>query len=370
MTIGLLNPTVLMRRPIAELASVLQSRGHEVTILTPATAQRHWAPSHYESASIRVVELPSVEIRRVLWSLPSWTAIKRLWAAVREYDVLQIWAPYYLVAVLPIIFAKLRRSPTKVIVTLDTIPGFSFRFDSIIDPLMVWYHRLICSWLFRLVDARTLYSAQLLPFARQAWLGSKFTILPTGIHPPEFRPRTRIADAPAALLFIGIINARKGVAVLLQAMAILGVAGRSYTLTIVGDGPERQQMEELARQLGLQDTVTFVGRSSQIETYYTAADVLILPSYGEGLPGVVMEAMAYGVPVVATDIPCLTELIPDGHHGQLVPLGRADAVASGIIRYLDDEPYRQSVIRSARRRIESFSWSAVVPRYETLYDAA
>lgn len=367
MKIGLLNPTILIRRPIAELATILFDRGYDVTIITPVSRGINWTPSHYEKTDVKYLKLPCWEIRRLLWSWPAWRAIKILWGAVSEFEVIQVWAPYYLIAVLPIIFNKLRRRPTRIILTFDTIPGFSFKFGSIIDPLMVLYHRLIGSWLFRLVDARTLYSNILLSYAKQAWLGSDFTIIPTGINLPEFHPRQHIPNEKFNIIFIGILNARKGVGILLRAASMLKVKNIPFHLKIVGDGPDRKEFERLRNNLNLQEQVVFMGRVTDIASIFNQADTLILPSYGEGLPGVVMEAMAYGVPVIATNIPCLTELVPNQDCGILVPINDAAAIAGAVEKYIDESEYCLGVINNARKRIEGLSWDKLLPQYEKMY---
>jgi glycosyltransferase involved in cell wall biosynthesis len=367
MKIGLLNPTILIRRPIAELASILIDRGYDVTIITPVSRGINWTPSHYEKTGIKYLKLPCWEIRRLLWSWPSWRAIKMLWKAVSEFEVIQIWAPYYLIAVLPIIFNRLRRRPTRIILTFDTIPGFSFKFGSIIDPLMFLYHRLVGSWLFRLVDARTLYSNILLSYAKQAWLGSAFSIIPTGINLPEFFHRQSILNDKFNIIFIGILNARKGVGVLLRAASMLKVKNIPFHLKIVGDGPDRKEFESLRNILNLQEQVVFMGRVTDVASFFKQADTLILPSYGEGLPGVVMEAMAYGVPVIATNIPCLTELVPNQDFGILVPINDAAAIVEAVEKYMEKSIYRNEVINNARKRIEGLSWGKLLPQYENIY---
>ncbi len=367
MNIGLLNPTILMRRPIAELAVSLQTRGHQVTIITPVNKGVGWTPSHYEGHIIPTISLPCWEVRQFLWSWPSWSAVTRLWNVVHEFEVIQIWAPYYLVAILPIIFSRLRPKTAKIILTFDTIPGFSFRFESVLDPLMILYHRLVGSWLFRLAKARTLYSQLLLPFARRAWLGQSFSVIPTGITLPAVtEPRHQLTEK-IELLFIGILNDRKGVGVLLQAAHWLQQNNIPFHLNIVGDGPGRQMFEQQRQDLQLTESVDFVGRTTDVSTYFQQADVFILPSFGEGLPGVVMEAMAYGIPVVASNIPCLPDLLPNDQVGQLFAVGSVTALVQAILHYRDNQEYRQSVATAARKKIENLTWDLVTPHYEELY---
>ncbi|MGX9355706.1 glycosyltransferase [Roseobacteraceae bacterium S113] len=171
--------------------------------------------------------------------------------------------------------------------------------------------------------------SQAMVFADQAqW--PKLHIVHCGIEP------ARYADAPppsgGRLLFVGRLAAVKGVAVLFDALARLGDTRPALELTLIGDGPERAALERHAKALGLADRVTFLGYRSQAEVAQALAahDVFVLPSFAEGVPVVLMEAMAAGRPVITTRIAGVPELVEDGASGLLVPPGNAPALARAI----------------------------------------
>ena len=368
MKIALLNPTVILRRPIVELAYHLFKKGNDIQILSVFDPSSIWAPAHYQKLDVRIIKLPSKEFKSILWSVPRFKSYRILWSVMKDVDILHIWAPYYIIAILPLIFSFFIRKKTrpKIILTFDTIPGYSFKFENIQDFLMKVYHIVIGSWLFRRADSRTLYGSQLLNFAQKAHLGNNFRILPTGVDVfPTQMPIRRSREF--TILFIGILNTRKGVPSLLRALEILYKKNIDFSANIIGDGPQREEYENLCKSLGIEASVKFTGRTANVKEYYEKAHVLTLPSLGEGLPGVVMEAMSYSVPVITSDIPCLRELIPDKSIGILTPPGDARALADSLQELYNNEPYRLQIAQNGRKYIEKYSWNKIVPQYEELY---
>lgn len=146
------------------------------------------------------------------------------------------------------------------------------------------------------------------------------------------------SDAGGKLLFVGRLAAVKGIPVLLEALATAREARPDLTLTLIGDGPERDEIEAATQSLGLGDTVTFAGYRNQAEVAeaLAASDALVLPSFAEGVPVVLMEAMASARPVVATQVGGVGELVEDGVSGRLVPPGNATELSKAILDVLAD----------------------------------
>jgi L-malate glycosyltransferase len=139
-------------------------------------------------------------------------------------------------------------------------------------------------------------------------------------------------------------------------------------LVLVGDGPERWQAQELARSLGVEDRVFFLGIQERIEALLPLADLFLLPSEHESFGLVALEAMACGVPVIATNGGGTTELIEDGKSGFLVDPHDEDAMVAAARRVLTEPDLSVRIGVGARRRaVDLFSESAVVDRYESLY---
>ncbi len=176
----------------------------------------------------------------------------------------------------------------------------------------------------------------------------KLHVLHVGIPIAQFTPtdaawpHSERTPAPASteptVLFIGRQVPEKGQGVLLQAAALLAARGHRIKLTLAGEGPARAAFEALAQRLGLAEQVSFPGAVGQEEIHalYAGAAVFCLPSFAEGIPGVLMEAMAMEVPVLSTRITGIPELIEDGRDGLLVAPGRADELADALERLLAD----------------------------------
>jgi len=198
----------------------------------------------------------------------------------------------------------------------------------------------------------------------------KIHVVRCGLDLNGFPPNRRASRSGVTeILTVGRLVSVKGHGVLLEAIARLAESGESVTATFVGDGPRRAALEQLARQLGIADRVSFAGRVGQddIGRYYEDADVFCLPSFSEGLPVVLLEAMAYGVPVIASRIAGIPELIEDGRSGLLVPPGRADLLADALRSLVVDQARRADLGAEGRRRVGAgFQLDASVARLREL----
>lgn len=184
---------------------------------------------------------------------------------------------------------------------------------------------------------------------REMW--GKLHIVHCGIEPARYDPAPR--TGPPHLLFVGRLAAVKGVGVLLDALATLKTSLPDLRVTLIGDGPERAQLTRDAAEMGLSDTVDFIGYRSQSEVAEALkdTDALILPSFAEGVPVVLMEAMAAGRPVIATNVGGVAELVTNGQSGWLVPPGNAPALAEAITGVLTDDQARARMGAAGRAKV-------------------
>lgn len=162
-------------------------------------------------------------------------------------------------------------------------------------------------------------------------------------------------SGPASLLSVGRLVSLKGQAILLEATAELLARGLDVRLTIVGDGPKREELVSYGEELGLVDRVHWAGAVGQdeIPRHYAEADVFCLPSFAEGVPTVLMEAMLSETAVVSTRIAGVAELVDDGKSGLLVAPGRADLLAVAIERLLLDPSLRRRLGVAGRGKVEA-----------------
>jgi glycosyltransferase involved in cell wall biosynthesis len=195
--------------------------------------------------------------------------------------------------------------------------------------------------------------SQMMLFSDQAdW--DHFQIVHCGVDPHQFR-YIEVRRQARKLLYTGRLAAEKGLPVLFEGLKLLGQEEYDFELTLVGDGIERKSLEALARQMGIADRVVFAGFASQdgVRDYLMQADVFILPSFAEGVPVSLMEAMACGVPVIATHVGGIAELIEPGETGLLVPASDTVALRGAIARYLNDYGLREKVSRQGREKVLS-----------------
>ncbi len=195
--------------------------------------------------------------------------------------------------------------------------------------------------------------SQLIRLAPAAAWG-KVEITRLGVDPEVFaaRPPKPPGDVFEVLCVGRLVNA-KGQQILLEAMVHLRAAGRPVHLRFVGDGPDRAALTARAAALGLAGAVTFEGAVNQdrIRAFYNACDIFALPSFAEGIPVVLMEAMAMEIPCVTTWITGIPELIRNGEDGLLVPPGNERALADAIARLMDDPALRSRLGPAGRARV-------------------
>lgn len=183
---------------------------------------------------------------------------------------------------------------------------------------------------------------------------NKFEIAPLGVDPDEFTPRPEPAAHDAFhLLCVGRLVPAKGQAVLVAALNQLVESGRNVRVSFAGDGPDRAALEAAVRQNGLEANVTFHGalNQDQVRALYRDANAFVLPSFAEGIPVALMEAMAMEIPCVSTAITGIPELIESGRDGILVMPSDVAGLAQAIARLMDDARYRESLALAGRRKV-------------------
>lgn len=183
----------------------------------------------------------------------------------------------------------------------------------------------------------------------------KVHVVRCGIDLGRFPLRApRPAGERPVVLTVGRLSAEKGQLVLLHAVRLLADRGIDVELRMIGSGPLADVLRAECERLGLGDRVKMLGMrpSHEVADELRASDVFCLPSFAEGLPISIMEAMAVGVPVVATTVGGITELVVHGESGWCTAPGRADQLADAIAHAVTNGELRDRVIASARSRVE------------------
>lgn len=201
----------------------------------------------------------------------------------------------------------------------------------------------------------------------------KLELSPLGVDSARFQnERPAGSGSVTRILCVGRLVPAKGQAVLLAAIRLLVDKGRRVELLLAGDGPDRLRLEALATEYGVHSQCEFSGsvNPDRVQALYARADVFVLPSFAEGIPVVLMEAMAMGIPCVSTTVNGISELIESGKQGLLVPPSDAEALCAAIERLIDDGALRASIREAARARVMShYELSTNVRRLSEIFRA-
>ena len=202
----------------------------------------------------------------------------------------------------------------------------------------------------------------------------KLVVIPNAVDPAAFRitgfqrvsSRAR-GSKPRATFNVGFIGRLDPVKRIPDLLAAVASLDDRFHLHVFGDGTERGHLASLADRFGITDRVTFHGMVAKPQAALTRIDLLVLPSQAEGFGLVLIEAMASSVPVVATDVAGICDVVRDVETGLLVPVASPQALARAIRRVAEDERLRSSLVNSALADVcRRFTWDVVLPQYAAL----
>ena len=374
---------------LVELLRRLRTAGHEVEVLTSSYRGardqvvsgipvhrfryflRRWERLTHEEAA------PDRMKRSLLYRLmPACFVVAGMVAAWRlcrrqRYDVIHVHWPFPLAL---FGWAAQRARPAALVTTFY---GVELRWVKTAMP----FFRGFLKWAARRSDRVVAISSYTADEVREL-VHVPIEVIPytTSLPAPTSVPHAgrRSAGAPFTVLFVGRLVERKGVSHLVDAVSLLR-SGVEVRLVIVGDGPERARIEARIREKRLDGRVAVRGRVSdaELQAAYAAADVFVLPAVidrrgdTEGLGVVLLEAMSHRVPVIASAIGGITDIVEDGVSGLLVPPGDGTALAAALERLARAPDLSVSLGDAGYRRLhERFSWDAITRRWLEVYAAA
>ncbi len=373
MKICYINPTILIRRPLAELVDLLGDQ-HEVTVFLPRKPFKKTDQSWHSNEKLKKAKIYSYAAINPLfinfeWPIPVTPMFFiNLWRSSRNADVIHMWTYFYInswaVLLYQIFFKR------KLILTADTFPAYSFKSGRFIDFLFRVYTRLFGKIIFGIPDRIHIYGNSLKSFAKQIGIPEKkIIILPTGIQVDKFQINPKKAKINQLTLFYaGLLVPRKGIDIMLKSVALLQNSKIRIKLLLVGEGPAKNEYVALAKKLNV--NVEFRTWTTDMNSLFEEVDVLFLPSRGEGLPGIVMETMASGLPVIASDIPCINELVVDHQTGFLCEMDNIPQFADKIEVLFRDPKLRVAFGKAGRKKIEKFDWTILKSKYLQMYSSS
>ena len=311
--------------------------------------------------------IPTYRVAHRDLAIPGVTSLSYIWSAIRaagevaaegfEPDI--IHAHIYEAGVPAVLFGRRRRIP--VIIT-EHSSDFPRRR---LPPLQVLKARFAFARAERVLPV----SQALKRSIEQHGISSRFTVVPNAVDTDLFRPLPELhrPAAPHRLLYVGSLIPVKGLDLLLRALGKLRSLREDWHLDVMGDGSERAAYRALSEELGLHGCVTFRGQGSKTDVagLMAHADLLVVPSRWDNAPCVIIEAMACGLPVLATRVGGIPELVTD-EIGALVPGEDVDQLAAGVDAMLHTLPRIDR--RIIRQRAERYSLSSVGNDLRMIYE--
>ncbi|MDY0166857.1 MAG: glycosyltransferase [Thermoguttaceae bacterium] len=236
---------------------------------------------------------------------------------------------------------------------------------------MPWRRRAASFLLARMVRALVTVSeeSKRLMVARWGWPAAKTRVIPNGVDTERFTPAERpVREGPLVVGTVGNLRPVKNQAMLVSACGRLAAAGRDVELRIAGEGPERDALVEQARAEGMADRLHLPGRIDDVPEFLRQLDVFALTSDSEQHPNALSEAMACGLPCVATDVGCVDELLDGGRCGRIVAPRDTAALAAALGELAADLTLRQTLGSLAREHAcRHYSLEVMLGAYEKLY---
>ena len=246
------------------------------------------------------------------------------------------------------------------------VPGYSDRFVflyKIIKPLVksIWKKSFAV-----ISNSQGLRELALKTNSKQA-----VGIIHNGIDITDFVPKPERRPVDRIIITTGAsrITDRKGIDYLIRAIKILSSKYPNIHLKAMGDGNAKTNLENLAKELGLEKKVEFIGRISRENTapYYQEASIFVLPSFNEGMSNAMLEALASGLPLIATNTGGTSELVEEGINGLVIKMKDSQDLADKIEILMKDEDLRKRMGEASRKKAEAMSWEKVAKDYDELY---
>ena len=223
--------------------------------------------------------------------------------------------------------------------------------------------------LYRRADVLTANTTGVMESLVPLFQARHLALLPNPLPMPVLPAAVGSAGDRQGFVTVARLVPQKGIDVLIRALAQTSGAAQDWTLTLVGDGPEREALERQVLQAGLEEKVHFLGFRSDPQTSLLQAGVFVLPSRYEGMPNALLEAMAVGLAVVVTDAsPGPLEVVEAGVSGLVVPSDEPAALADALDRLAAQPQLRERLGAAAREALRQSDWPVVGPIWESLVD--
>lgn len=347
----------------------LVKAGHEVTLIT---SQYKDLPRRDNISGATVIRVPAVRRYKdyaAMWELVTFglSALTYTFFYTLRHRVDFIQA-YFAVPSgwVAWVISFLRPIPYAVYFGGSDIPGANpsrFRYVyPVITPLL----KLI----WRRARWRTVCSQELVRLVHRVDPETEFICIPNGVDTARFVPLPRPPNAQVKILFIGRLIPRKGFQRVVRALPLVRQLARvPFEVEVVGTGAAQTDLDALAAKLGISDLIRYVGTVpyDKLERSYQYADIFVLTSLSEGMPSVILEAMACGLPIVASDVGGNNEIVNEGDNGFLIRGDDIELLAERLAELVNNGELRRRMGERSRQLALRYDWSSIMGQYDVLF---
>lgn len=347
------------------LSKKLIEHGHKVTVFTRGVWNRSCIIEKVEGILVyRIrfiplypfhVELHGIFLNKIFKSLEN------------SFDLIHIHSP-----LVPLVHTKLPRVVTEHGTTKGDIDNSSLKdVHSII--LHFFSQKLISldSKAIKNSNRITTVSKSCAEELRNEYgINREITVINNGVDTNYFTPKIRNVTKEPYILYTGRLDSRKGLVDLIESAKYICKKHPEIKFILTGKGANKKYLEQKIKDIELENNFYFSGFVDQLKLieYYQYASIYVLPSYYEGLPTTLLEAMSCGLPSIATDVAGNSEVIKDGENGLLVPPKNPKKLADTINKLLDDDRLRNKIGTNARTHIvENYDWEIIADKIEEIY---
>lgn len=384
MNLCFVNPSLIRRPEIYDLAKYLPKK-HDITILQPSyKIQKSEQFDIQQNIHVKNVTALFISIGNSMLTFPYpnvWMKELITMFSKTSFDLVHVCDYEYLTSLFPLIVKKTFETPMVIVNdSLLGIGGYSLG-SSALDSLSRIYTLSIGKKIFQAYDRVIFLYSKLTEQAQELGISRYKTVtIPNGIDvnhieslrkidaPNNIRRKYGIEKDERIILFVGRLVSVKRINVLLEVVKKLVQHGCKVRALIVGDGPLRSKLESIASPLGSQ--VIFAGSLFGREKFecYFGADLFMLPSHSEGLPTVLLESSAAGLPSIATNVNGIPDIILHNQTGFLVDRQDIESFFAYALRLIENEDLAKEMGKKAKEHVKAnFSWEVIAKKYEEVY---
>jgi len=345
-----------------QLASGLRERGIKVCVLT---RRLKGLPRYEVIGRIPVYrEIRTIELG-ILWGIGYIVSVFIfLYKKRKDYDIIHCHIVQGFHTIVALFFKYIFKK--KVIVKMSS-SGETSDLKVLKEGK---FGRLFLRWIRNVDIIISVCKKASLEILRNGFSKDMLVEIPNGVDTDRFsKSDSKDKNDIRNITYIGRLDSYKGIDYLLNGFKHLLSEVDDVRLTIIGNGPDEIILKNMAKDLAIQDRVTFKGREEDILSEFYDTDIFVLPSLSEGMSNVILEAMACGLPVVATSVGGNGDLIRDRYNGILIPPRDSIRLSAVLLELLEDEELAQRLGKEARKTVEeNYSMGHIIDKYIKLYE--